>query len=29
VIWKELKSLEKEREEINKKVDDFLSELDY
>jgi type I restriction enzyme M protein len=28
-VWKELKSLEQERETINKKVDKFLSELDY
>ena len=29
VVWKELKSLEKEREEVNKKVDNFLEKLDY
>jgi type I restriction enzyme M protein len=29
VVWKELKSLEQERETINKKVDKFLSDLDY
>lgn len=28
-VWKELKSLEKEREVINKKVDSFLAELNY
>lgn len=28
-VWKELKSLEKEREVINKKVDNFIAELDY
>jgi type I restriction enzyme M protein len=28
-VWKELKSLEQERETINKRVDKFLSDLDY
>lgn len=28
-VWTELKSLEKERELVNKKVDDFLEELNY